>query len=88
MAHCAQALKRFRQSEKRRIRNKSVKNEIKTLTKRLREKVAAKDTAGAQELARTIQSKLDKAAKRHIFHKNTAARGKSKIQTLAGAVAS
>lgn len=82
MAHSNQARKRTRQSEKRRIRNKSVKNEIKTLTKTLREKVGAKDLEGAKAVLRKVTSRLDKATKNHVFHRNSAARRKSAVATL------
>lgn len=82
MAHSAQARKRARQSEKARIKNKSVKNEIKTLTKTLEEKVTAKDAEAARALFQKVVSKIDKAAKRRIYHPNTAARQKSKVAVL------
>ena len=82
MAHSAQATKRARQSEKARIRNKSVRNEIKTLEKTLQEKLTAKDMEGAKALFRTVISKLDKAAKNHVYHRNTVARQKSKVASL------
>ena len=82
MAHSAQARKRARQAEKRRIKNKSVRNEIKSLTKTLEEKVSAKDKAGAEALFRVVVSKLDKAAKAQIFHRNAAARKKSQVAVL------
>jgi small subunit ribosomal protein S20 len=81
-----QATKRGRQNEKRRIRNKSVKNEIKTLTKTLVEKVQAKDAAAAQTLFRKLTSKLDKAAKTHLYHKNSAARRKSQLSVLVSSI--
>jgi len=77
MAHSLQARKRIRQNEKARISNKSMKNEIKTLTKNLRDKVQEKDLEGAQALLRRVASKLDKAAKNNIYHRNTVARQKS-----------
>lgn len=82
MAHCAQARKRTRQSEKARIRNKSTRNEIKSLTKTLTEKVTAKDVEGARAIFRTVISTLDKATKNHVFHRNAVARQKSKIAGL------
>lgn len=82
MAHSAQARKRARQSEKARIRNKSVRNEIKTLTKTLGEKIAAKDAAAAKPLFLEVISRLDKAAKNHVFHRNAVARQKSKVARL------
>jgi len=88
MAHSSQARKRNRQSEKRRIWNKSARNEIKTLTKTLREKVSAKDVEAARTLFRKITSKLDKAAKNHVYHRNGAARRKSMIAVLMNTIAS
>lgn len=87
MPHSKQALKRVRQSEKRRIRNKSVRSEIKTLTKALSSRVAQKDLEGAQALLRKLASKLDKAARKNIYHKNAAARRKSKAASLVQSLA-
>jgi small subunit ribosomal protein S20 len=82
MPHSAQARKRVRQSEKLRIRNKSVRSEIKTLTKALQEKVAAKDVEGAKALFRKVVSTLDKAAKVNVYHRNATARKKSQAARL------
>lgn len=79
MAHSKQAKKRIRQNEKNRIRNKSVRSEIKTLTKAFSEKVKAEDTEGARALLSKVTSKLDKAAKTRVYHKNAVARRKSKL---------
>ena len=87
MAHSKQAKKRMRQNEQRRIRNKSVRSEIKTLTKSLVEKVQAKDAEAAQALLRKVTSKLDKAAKTNIYHRNSVARRKSKIASLVNGMA-
>ena len=81
MPHSKQAKKRMRQNEKHRIRNKSIRSEIKTLTKALTEKVKTDDAEGAETLFRKVTSKLDKAVKSHVFHKNAVARRKSKIAT-------
>jgi small subunit ribosomal protein S20 len=73
------AMKRVRQQEKRRARNNATKRRIKAATKTTLDNVAAKNvkTAG-QELAKAI-SMLDKAVKKGVLHKNTAARRKSKL---------
>jgi small subunit ribosomal protein S20 len=78
MPHSVQAKKRVRQSEKRRINRKSARNEIKSLTKSFEEKVKAKDLEAAKTLFQKVVSKLDKAAKNHVYHKNAVARRKSK----------
>ena len=86
MPHSAQARKRVRQSEKLRIRNKSVRNEIKTLTKALHEKVTAKDAEGARALFRKVVATLDKAVKARIYHRNSVARKKSQAARLVGSL--
>ncbi len=87
MAHSKQALKRVRQSEKSRIQRKSVRNEIKSITKRLSELVAKKDSESAKALLRKALSKLDKAAKVHVYHRNAADRRKSKLARLVNTMA-
>ena len=82
MPHSKQAKKRMRQNEKHRILNKSIRSEIKTLTKALSEKVKTDDAEGAEALFRKVTSKLDKAVKSHIYHKNSVARRKSKIASV------
>ena len=82
MAHCKQALKRIRQSEKRRLRGKSTRAEIKTITKKLTDAVGRKDGAEARTLLQLVISRIDKAKKVHIFHANAANRHKSKLALL------
>jgi small subunit ribosomal protein S20 len=87
MAHSKQALKRVRQSEKARIQRKSQRSEIKSIAKQLSELVAKKDADSAKALLRKALSKLDKAAKVHVYHRNAAARRKSKLARLVNSVA-
>ena len=82
MAHSVNARKRARQSEKARIKNKSVRSEIKTWEKKVAEAVGNKDTALARQYFLTATHKLDKAAKVRIYHKNTVARKKSHLARL------
>ncbi len=84
MANSPQAKKRIRQNEKRRLRNKARKSEIKTLTKRLAELARTKEVGEAKKLLPVLISKLDKAAKHNIYHKNKVARQTSKAATLVG----
>jgi len=86
MAHCKQALKRIRQSEKHRIRAKSVRNEIKSLTKNIADAVSGKEEAKARALLQTVISKLDKASKIHIYHRNASDRRKSKLARLVNTI--
>ena len=81
MANSLQAKKRIRQNETSRIRNKSAKSEIRTLTKKFNVLVESQDKAGAESVFRELISSLDKAQKNHLFHRNNIARQKSAIAT-------
>jgi small subunit ribosomal protein S20 len=82
MPNTRQAEKALRQSEKRRLRNKRVKSEIKTLSKKFKELLDKKDKEAAQKLLKEIQAKIDSAWNKGILHRNTAGRKKSKLFTL------
>jgi small subunit ribosomal protein S20 len=78
MANIKSQIKRNRQNEKRRVRNKAVRSEIKTRTKVA---VSAAE-AGADtsvDALRTAVKRIDKAAAKGIIHKNQAANRKSKL---------
>ena len=82
MAYHKSALKRARQNEDRRLRNKSVKTSIKNIVKEVR--LAASETskeAGLKKLD-TAKSKIDKAAKKRVIHKKTASRKISRLSKL------
>ncbi|MER3453017.1 MAG: 30S ribosomal protein S20, partial [Acidimicrobiia bacterium] len=78
MANIRSQIKRIRQNEKRRLRNKAMRSELKT---RIKSAVRAAE-AGAENtpaLARMAVKRLDKAAAKGIIHKNQAARRKSRL---------
>jgi small subunit ribosomal protein S20 len=79
VANIKSQIKRNRQSEDARLRNKSVKSSLKTAIRRFREAAAAGDKEQAAELAREASRKLDKAASAGVIHKNQAANKKSAI---------
>lgn len=76
MANNPSALKRMRQSEVRRMRNRVVKTRIKTVVKQVR--AASSQEAAVQDL-RQAQSVIDKAARKGVIHKKTAARKISRL---------
>ncbi len=78
----ASGIKRNRQSVKRRLRNKMARSEIKTYLKKIITAVEEKKNAEAIELSKAYISKLDKAVKRHILHKNTVNRNKSRVNKI------
>ena len=79
MANIKSQIKRNRQNEKRRLRNKAVKSSLKTAIRKFNEATAAGDTENAATLMRDASRKLDKAVSKGVIHKNQAANRKSAI---------
>jgi small subunit ribosomal protein S20 len=82
MANLKDQIKRNRQNEKRRQRNKVVRSELKTRVKRAGESVET----GADEAVdrvRSAQKRLAKAAGKGVVHKNQAARRTSRLMKRA-----
>lgn len=84
MANIKSQIKRNRQSERLRQRNKSTRSALKTQIKGFTELVDAGDSAAAQEALRDASRALDKAASKGIIHKNTAANKKSRLTKRLG----
>jgi small subunit ribosomal protein S20 len=82
MAHTKQALKRDRQNERLRVKNRAMHADVKTHMKALNAAIAAKDAKAVASLALLTQSKLDKAAQRRVLHPNAAARIKARIAKM------
>jgi small subunit ribosomal protein S20 len=78
VANIKSQIKRNRQNEVRRIRNKGVKSEVKT---RIKSAVSAVETGAedAEAALRTAVKRIDKAATKGVIHKNQAARRKSRL---------
>ncbi|MFG2104852.1 30S ribosomal protein S20 [Micromonospora echinaurantiaca] len=79
MANIKSQIKRNRQNEKRRLRNKSVKSSLKTAVRKFNEAVEAGDVEKAAVLMRDASRKLDKAVSKGVIHSNQAANRKSAI---------
>ncbi len=83
MANHKSAIKRARQNEKRRERNKIIKTRIKTVTKNVRLIVQKGERREiALETLDNAKSTIDKAAKKGVIHKKTAARKISRLTKL------
>ncbi len=76
MAHHKSALKRIRQTEKRRLHNRYYKKTTRNMVKKLR---LTHEQSEAQVLLPGVVSMIDKLAKRGLYHKNKAANLKSKL---------
>ena len=82
MANHKSAVKRARQNEIRRLRNKGTKTRIKSIVKDLRSSVGEAPGEGTEVKLNTAQSVIDKASKKGVIHKRTAARKISRLAKL------
>lgn len=78
----ASAVKRHKQSEVRRMKNKAVKSSVRTSAKKFVTIVQSKDQDLSQTQLRALIKELDTAARKGIISKNAAARKKSRMQKL------
>lgn len=74
------AAKRHRQSETARIRNKAQRSKVRTSIRRFLEAEKANDPAAAQAAFAAATKLIDTAAQKGVYHRNTAARTKSRLQ--------
>ena len=77
MANIKSQIKRNRQNEKRRTRNKAIRSEVNSRVKSTLK--SAESGQSDEEALRISIKKIDKAARKNILHKNTAARKKSRL---------
>ena len=85
MANIKSQIKRNRQNEKARLRNKHVKSSLKTAVRKFREAAEA-GSEEAKTLAVAAGKQLDKAASKGVIHKNQAANRKSAISKKAASL--
>ena len=86
MANIKSQIKRNRQNEKARLRNKSVKSSLKTVIRKLNEASEAGNVETATSLLRDASRQLDKAVSKGVIHKNQAANKKSALSAKIAAV--
>jgi small subunit ribosomal protein S20 len=79
VANIKSQIKRNKQNEKRRLRNKSVKSSLKTAIRKFHTAMEQGDLETATVLMRDASKQLDKAASKGVIHKNQAANRKSAI---------
>ena len=82
MANIKSQKKRNRQNEKRRLRNKGVRSELKTRIKVAQTSIAAGSETATDDV-RIAQKRLDKAGTKRVIHKNAAARRTSRLMKKA-----
>lgn len=78
MANTSSALKRMRQNDRRRLRNRTVRSKVRTAVKTARTALGATGTDARTLVTDAIRA-LDKAVTKGVIHRNTAARKKSTL---------
>jgi len=89
MANNKSAEKRIEINKRNRLRNRYYKSSIKTMIKKFFQSLEIykisrnpNDQKNVKQILNSIYSLLDKGTKKNVFHKNTAARKKSKLAIL------
>ena len=78
--------KRVRQSEKRRVINRSNRTKVRTYIKKLRAALDSGESGDVQQVLPDTISVIDKAVQKGVMHKNAAARYKSRLTVRANQV--
>jgi len=79
LANHPSALKRARQNEVKRVRNKSSKTRVKKAVKEVRAAIAANSAEQAQQSFKEAVSVIQKTASKGVIHKNQASRRISRL---------
>ena len=89
MANNKSAKKRILISKRNNLQNRFYKSSVRTLTKRFlkdleiyKNSQSTTDKEKLQSVLSSIYSLIDKGSKKNVYHKNTAARKKSKLSAL------
>ncbi|MDR1540882.1 MAG: 30S ribosomal protein S20 [Clostridiales bacterium] len=86
MANIKSAKKRIKVIEKKTLRNKMIKSSTKTAIKKVIAAVGSGQKDAADAAYKKAASSIDKAATKGVFHRNTAARKKSRLAKMVNKV--
>jgi small subunit ribosomal protein S20 len=86
LANHKSALKRARQNEQRRLRNKSLKTRVKNIVRDVRLSVNESSKEDARNKLDMAKSNIDRAAQKGVIHKKTAARKISRLSKLVNTI--
>jgi small subunit ribosomal protein S20 len=79
VAHTLSAIKRIKQSQKRRARNKAEKSKLRTSVKKYNVAIDKADAMSAEELLKASVKAVYKASSKNVIHKRQAARRVSRM---------
>jgi len=74
--------KRQKQNQKRRLHNRIIRSEVKTSVKKYLVAIEEKNKEKAEASLKSFVSMIDGAVTKGVYHKNTAARKKSRMHRL------
>ena len=81
MANNRSAKKRIKIIKRNRLRNRFYKSSIRTLSKSFFKNLYSSTKEESQDMLNSLYSLIDKAKKKNVFHKNTAARKKARLSS-------
>lgn len=87
VANIKSQMKRIKQNEAARQRNKAVRSTLRTSVRKFREAADAGDVEQANEQLRVASRKLDKAVSKGVIHRNQAANRKAALAKHANEIA-
>lgn len=79
MPNSVSARKSLKQSQERRLRNRSQRSALRTQIKKVRAAISSGDVEAGEKEFRLVVKKLDQAAAKNLIHANAAARTKSRL---------
>lgn len=82
MPNTKSAQKRLKQNETLRLRNRAARSVVRNRIKKLIQTLKAGDVQEAENQFKTVCGALDSAANKNLWHRNTAARKKSRLSAL------
>lgn len=82
MPNTKSAEKRLKQNQALRLRNRAARSVVRNRIKKLIQTLKAGQIAEAEEQFPAVCGALDSAAAKHIWHRNTAGRKKSRLASL------
>ena len=79
MPNSASAKKRLRQSQDRRLHNRTIRSSVRTSIRKVRAAIEEGDVEASTAAFQLATKKLDQAAAKNVLHANAAARTKSRL---------
>lgn len=86
MPNIKSAIKRVKVTDKKNLRNRMIKSQVKTAIKKFDVAIVANDAQNAKVAFEAAVSAVDKAAAKGVMHKNAANRNKSRMAARLNAI--